>query len=81
MRPQSWGYKKHDQNWKSAQTVYEKLADIKSMGGNLLLNVGPDGNGIVQQKAIDILMEVAQLIREKPIEKMIPQTKEVPGVR
>ena len=32
----SWGFKKGDNNWKSAQTVYDHLKDINEKGGNLL---------------------------------------------
>jgi alpha-L-fucosidase len=76
----SWGYKKHDHEWKDAQTVYEKMRDINGKGGNLLLNVGPDGNGEIQPEAIAILMETAELLRAKPIEKPLPEITAVPGV-
>lgn len=74
----SWGYKKNDNNWKSPQTVYDKLKDINEKGGNLLLNVGPDGNGEVQQEAYDILFKTAELIKAKPITKNIPKITKVP---
>jgi len=76
----SWGYKKHDDNWKDAQTVYDKLKDINKKGGNLLLNVGPDGNGRIQPEAVDILMETANLLEAEPISKNIPQIIQVPGI-
>ena len=74
----SWGYKKHDHNWKDPQTVYGKLKDINEKGGNLLLNVGPDGNGEIQPEAIEILMETARLLEANPIEKRVPKITEVP---
>jgi alpha-L-fucosidase len=77
----SWGYKKHDQNWKSPQTIYDKLKDINSKGGNLLLNVGPDGNGEIQPEAIDILKKTAQLLEAEPVTKNIPEISQVPGIR
>lgn len=49
----SWGYKKGDNNWKSPQWIVSSVMDIVSKGGNLLLNVGPDGDGVVEQAAID----------------------------
>lgn len=61
----SWGFKKNDTEWKDPQTVFEKLQDINGKGGNLLLNVGPDGNGVVPQASIDILLEVGKMINEK----------------
>jgi alpha-L-fucosidase len=77
----SWGYKKHDHAWKDAQTVYNKLKDINEKGGNLLLNVGPDGKGVVQPEAIAILKETAVLLKEKPIQKNIPTITKVPGIK
>ena len=74
----SWGYKKGDNNWKDAKTVYEKLKDVNEKGGNLLLNVGPDGNGQVQDEAIAILLETGKLLEETPIQKSHPTITEVP---
>jgi len=75
----SWGYKKHDKSWKSAQKVYDKLKDINEKGGNLLLNVGPDGEGLVQAEAIAILEETAALLEKHPIKKNIPIISEYPA--
>ncbi len=69
---ESWGYKKHDHDWKSPQTVFDKLEDINHKGGNLLLNVGPDENGEVQPEAIAILKEVSEMLVADPVEKKIP---------
>lgn len=77
----SWGYKKGDNSWKDAQTIYSKLKDINEKGGNLLLNVGPDGNGVVQPEAYDILKGAAALLEKKPISKTIPEITAVPGVK
>ena len=77
----SWGYSKHDTKWKNAQTVYSKLKDINEKGGNLLLNVGPDGSGQVQPEAIAILKELAQLLEKEPITKSIPSITKVPGIK
>ena len=77
---ESWGFKKGDNTWKSSQTIYAKLKDINEKGGNLLLNVGPDGNGQVQPEAIVILKETAQLLKDKPIRKNIPKIAKVPGI-
>jgi alpha-L-fucosidase len=76
----SWGYKKNDHEWKDAATIYAKLKDINEKGGNLLLNVGPDGRGVVQPEALQILRETATLLKEKPITKSKPQITQVPGI-
>ena len=77
----SWGYKKHDHEWKDAETVYQKLKDINEKGGNLLLNVGPDGNGEVQAEAYAILKATATLLEAAPIKKKIPIIQKMPGIK
>lgn len=77
----SWGFKKGDDAWKSAETVYNKLKDINEEGGSLLLNVGPDGNGVVQPEAYVILAETAELLKANPIQKAIPAVTTMPGVK
>lgn len=51
----TWGYKKDDHNWKSAGRVVELLTRVNSRGGNYLLNIGPDGNGVVPEESVRIL--------------------------
>jgi alpha-L-fucosidase len=41
----SWGYIEHDMNFKSPVEIIRLLANVASKGGNLMLNVGPDGTG------------------------------------
>ncbi len=77
----SWGYKKGDDNWKSAEEVYHKLKDINEKGGALLLNVGPNGDGVVQSEAYAILTETADLLKANPIKKRIPKIEVLPGVK
>ena len=74
----SWGYKKGDNDWKDASEVYDKLKDVNAKGGNLLLNVGPDGNGVVQDEAVAILLEAGKMLKANPIEKMKPTPTKVP---
>jgi len=42
---ENWGYNRHDQNWKSPELLARNLTEVVSKGGNLLLNVGPKGDG------------------------------------
>ncbi len=44
----NWGYTPN-QDWKTTKQTIHHLADIVSKGGNLLLNVGPDGKGVLSQ--------------------------------
>ena len=43
----TWGYKSADTNFKSTQELIRTLVDVASKGGNLLLNVGPDAEGVI----------------------------------
>jgi alpha-L-fucosidase len=56
----SWGFKKADTKWKSTQELVEKLSDIVSKGGNLLLNVGPKPDGAFPEASIEQLREMGQ---------------------
>lgn len=42
---QNWGYNKHDSLWKSPEMLVRHLVEVVANGGNLLLNVGPKGDG------------------------------------
>ena len=53
-----WGYNKHDDRWKSPETIIHNLCDIASKGGNYLLNVGPTSEGLIPQPSVDRLAEV-----------------------
>lgn len=59
----TWGYKRHDQNWKPASDICFKLVDIVSKGGNYLLNVGPGGDGFIPQPSQDILRQVGAWLK------------------
>ena len=53
----SWGFKKADENWKTSEEINKKLREINNMGGNLLLNIGPDGNGNIPAASKKILLK------------------------
>lgn len=59
----TWGFKKNDHNWKKPETLIFKLADIVSKGGNYLLNVGPDGEGVIPQPSQDMLRAVGKWLK------------------
>jgi len=54
----NWGYHAGDDNWKSAGTVAGMLRKCASGCGNLLLNIGPKGDGSIPEESIRILDEV-----------------------
>jgi alpha-L-fucosidase len=51
----SWGYHAGDHDWKSPWQVIEMLATVAQNRGNLLLNIGPRGDGSVPEETIKIL--------------------------
>jgi alpha-L-fucosidase len=44
----TWAYNMHDGDFKSAQVLIRSLVEVASRGGNFLLNVGPQPDGIIQ---------------------------------
>jgi alpha-L-fucosidase len=58
-----WGYNKHDQNWKSTQTLVRNLVDCASKGGNYLLNIGPTAEGTFPQASIERLAAIGQWMK------------------
>ena len=44
----TWAYNTHDREFKSAQSLIRGLVEVASRGGNFLLNVGPQPDGIIQ---------------------------------
>jgi alpha-L-fucosidase len=44
-----WGYAEGDLLYKSPATIIEELADCRRYGANMLLNVGPMGNGYISE--------------------------------
>jgi alpha-L-fucosidase len=53
----TWGYKAHDQNWKSADVVQKMLAEANCKSTNVLLNIGPQPDGLFPAASISILKE------------------------
>jgi alpha-L-fucosidase len=49
-----------DQNFKTPQEVIHLLAATAARGGNLLLNVGPDGQGRIPERSLTYLREVGR---------------------
>jgi alpha-L-fucosidase len=59
----AWGYHKTDDNWKSPDSLIHSLVDIVSKGGNLLLNVGPTGEGIIPEPSVNHLKAVGDWLK------------------
>ena len=59
----SWGYYRDEQSWKSVDQLLKMLIDSVSMGGNLLLNVGPTGRGEFDERAYDRLRGIGKWMK------------------
>jgi len=51
----SWGYQPFDRKYKSPNMIIRTLADVISMGGNLLLDIGPKEDGSIPEEQVEIL--------------------------
>ncbi|WP_236652796.1 alpha-L-fucosidase [Chitinophaga vietnamensis] len=60
----SWGYIQHDLNFKSPQEIIRLLSNVASKGGNLMLNVGPDGNGRWPAYSIEYLKATGRWLQQ-----------------
>jgi len=60
----TWGYKKYDQNWKSAPALLRTLTRLAGRGMNYLLNVGPTGAGLIPGPSITRLKQVGRWLKE-----------------
>jgi alpha-L-fucosidase len=59
----TWGYVADDTAWKPAGELLWTLLDTVSKGGNLLLNVGPDGRGEIPPASVDILEQMGHWLK------------------
>jgi alpha-L-fucosidase len=59
----TWGFSEHDNNWKSSQTLIRNLIETSSLGGNFLLNVGPEASGKFPQPIIDRLVDIGKWMK------------------
>jgi alpha-L-fucosidase len=57
---ESWGYNTVDTDFKSARSLIHTLAEVAGRGGNLLLNVGPRGDGSLPPELEERLDELAR---------------------
>ncbi len=59
----SWGYHAGDNNWKGPEQVVDFLITAAQGRGNLLLNVGPRGDGTVPEETVRILETVGKWLK------------------
>ncbi|PWN71157.1 alpha-L-fucosidase [Chryseobacterium phosphatilyticum] len=56
----SWGYQPYDNNYKTPNMIVRTFADVISMGGNLLVDIGPQSDGTIPQKQVEILKNLGR---------------------
>jgi len=56
----SWGYQPYDNHYKSPNMIIRTLVDCISMGGNLLLDIGPKADGTIAPEQVKILKGLAR---------------------
>lgn len=59
----SWGWNRADQEWKPVRQLVARLVSCASFGGNYILNIGPRGDGSVEEEAASRLREIGKWLR------------------
>jgi alpha-L-fucosidase len=59
----SWGYHREEDTWKDTKQLIAMLISTVSMGGNLLLNVGPTGRGTFDFRAENALDQMGDWMK------------------
>lgn len=60
----SWGYQQADTNYKTPQMLLRTFVDCLSMGGNLLLDIGPRADGTIPEEQVAVLKEFGRWIKK-----------------
>ena len=60
----SWGYRKQDTYYKSNITLLRMLVNCMSLGGNLLLDIGPRADGTIPQEEVDALKYIGRWVKK-----------------
>ena len=59
----NWGYNRADHDFKPLPELIAMLVETASKGGNLLLNIGPTGEGLVPAESVDRLEGMGRWMR------------------
>ena len=62
----SWGYAWYDENWKSPESILERLISTVARGGTYMLNVGPRADGSIPEHAARSLKASGEWIATYP---------------
>lgn len=60
----SWGYQPSDTLYKTPFEIISIFADVISMGGNLLLDIGPKADGTIPAEQVHVLTELGNWTRK-----------------
>ena len=60
-----WGYHAGDTDWKQPREIIDMLLGCASERGNLLLNIGPRGDGSVPEESARIIRQVGRWLGEE----------------
>lgn len=76
----SWGYHRDEMTWKSPKQLIWMLVDGISKGGNLLLNVGPNARGELDERTQERLEAIGEWMRlhNRAIYGCVPAPAEIP---
>lgn len=58
-----WSYNRHDKAWKSSELMIRQLVEVVSKGGDLLLNISPDGRGGLLEKTTERMDDIAKWMK------------------
>ena len=58
----NWGYRKYDNDYKTSRMIIRMFGDCLTMGGNMLLDVGPKADGSLDPRQEQILLDLGSWI-------------------
>ncbi|MBO7147295.1 MAG: alpha-L-fucosidase [Lentisphaeria bacterium] len=58
-----WGYTRFNPNWKSAEQLLQYLVQAAQLGGNYLLNIGPEANGRIRNEELERLQAIGSWLK------------------
>jgi alpha-L-fucosidase len=59
----TWAYNANDHEYKSSADLIRGLIEVTSRGGNFLLNIGPQPDGLVQPEFVERLQAIGDWVR------------------
>lgn len=60
----SWGYRPSDNDYKTSRQIVRMFCDCLTLGGNMLLDVGPKEDGTLDPRQEQILLDLGQWIHD-----------------